>query len=76
MHCARAERISRERTEKRRLPDMLHRFATFVGGVLLGSFVTMESPAQDRYAAERKAMLEEIARTTRGTRAARRAGRS
>jgi protein-L-isoaspartate(D-aspartate) O-methyltransferase len=47
---------------------MLYRFATFVGGVLLGSFVTMESPAQDVYSAERKAMLEEIARDAWETR--------
>jgi protein-L-isoaspartate(D-aspartate) O-methyltransferase len=39
-----------------------------VGGVVLGSFVTMESPAQDRYAVERKAMLEEIARDAWDTR--------
>ena len=39
-----------------------------LGGILLGSFMTMESPAQDRYAAERKAMLEEIARDTWDTR--------
>ena len=47
---------------------MPHCLGRLLGGVLLGSFVTMESPAQDRYAAERKAMLEEIARDTWDTR--------
>jgi protein-L-isoaspartate(D-aspartate) O-methyltransferase len=46
---------------------MLHRFGSVLGGVLLGSLVTMETPAQDRYALERKAMLEEIARDARDT---------
>ena len=46
---------------------MLHGLGRVVGGVLLGSLVTMESPAQDRYAVERKAMLEEIARDARHT---------
>jgi protein-L-isoaspartate(D-aspartate) O-methyltransferase len=36
-------------------------------GVLIAIGVVMNSPAQDRYASERKAMLEEIARTTRET---------
>jgi protein-L-isoaspartate(D-aspartate) O-methyltransferase len=47
---------------------MLHCLGRLVGGVLLGSFMTMESPAQDRYALERKAMLEEIARDAWETR--------
>jgi protein-L-isoaspartate(D-aspartate) O-methyltransferase len=38
-------------------------------GVLLASLVTMDAAAQDRYATERKEMLEEIVRTTRETRA-------
>jgi len=37
-------------------------------GVLLGLLVTMDADAQDRYSAQRDAMLEEIARTTRETR--------
>ena len=37
-------------------------------GVLLASLSTMDASAQDRYAAERKVMLEEIARITRETR--------
>jgi protein-L-isoaspartate(D-aspartate) O-methyltransferase len=37
-------------------------------GVFLASVLMMDASAQDRYAAERKAMLEEIARTTRETR--------
>jgi protein-L-isoaspartate(D-aspartate) O-methyltransferase len=47
---------------------MLHRFAPWFGGVLVGLLLTMESPAQDRYDAERKAMLEEIARDAWATR--------
>jgi protein-L-isoaspartate(D-aspartate) O-methyltransferase len=38
------------------------------GGVFLASILVMDATAQDRYAAERKEMLEEIARTTRETR--------
>jgi protein-L-isoaspartate(D-aspartate) O-methyltransferase len=47
---------------------MLHRLGGVVGGVLLGSFVIMETPAQDPYAIERKALLEEIARDAWDTR--------
>ena len=38
-------------------------------GVLLAAAMTMNAEAQDRYAAERKAMLDDIARITRETRA-------
>jgi len=37
-------------------------------GVLLGSVLVMDASAQDRYAAERREMLEDIARTARETR--------
>lgn len=36
--------------------------------MLFGVFLAMDSDAQDRYAAQRKAMLEDVARTTRETR--------
>jgi protein-L-isoaspartate(D-aspartate) O-methyltransferase len=41
----------------------------WAGGVILAALTMMNAPAQDRYAAERKAMLDDIARTTRDTRA-------
>src|SRR5688500_7814536 len=36
-------------------------------GVLIAYALAMDADAQDRYAADRKAMLEDIARTTRET---------
>ena len=36
-------------------------------GVLIASVLSMDADAQDRYAADRRAMLEDIARTTRDT---------
>ena len=36
--------------------------------MLIGVFLSMDADAQDRYAAQRQAMLEDIARTTRETR--------
>jgi protein-L-isoaspartate(D-aspartate) O-methyltransferase len=47
---------------------MPYSLGRFLGGILLISFQAMESPAQDRHAAERKAMLEEIARDAWDTR--------
>ncbi len=38
-----------------------------VWGVVIAGALVMDAPAQDRYAPERNAMLEEIARTTRDT---------
>lgn len=42
-------------------------FQLIAQGVLLASLMVMDASAQDRYAVERKQMLEEIARTTRET---------
>lgn len=39
-----------------------------LAGTLLGILLAMDSEAQDRYAAQRKAMLDDVARTTRETR--------
>lgn len=45
-----------------------HKPALAAKGVLFAALIVMDASAQDRYAAERKEMLEEIARTTRETR--------
>jgi protein-L-isoaspartate(D-aspartate) O-methyltransferase len=50
------------------LPALRGRASALARGVLLASFLTMDASAQDRYAAERKEMLEDIARITRETR--------
>ncbi|MGZ8263651.1 MAG: hypothetical protein ACXWUI_05845, partial [Burkholderiales bacterium] len=42
-------------------------FLRILTGALLVSLHAMDADAQDRYAAERKAMLEEIARDARDT---------
>jgi len=45
-----------------------HEVARAAQGVLLAVLIVMDASAQDRYAAERKAMLEDIARITRESR--------
>src|SRR5690606_6086067 len=50
---------------QRRLRNL---FVHGVAGTLVGVLLTMDSDAQDRYAAQRKAMLEDVARTTLETR--------
>jgi protein-L-isoaspartate(D-aspartate) O-methyltransferase len=45
-----------------------HLTARGVAGILLGVLLAMDSDAQDRYAAQRQAMIDEVARTTRETR--------
>ena len=55
------------------LPDLpllsgsLRRVGRALKGVLIASALAMDAEAQDRYAAERRAMLDDIARTTRET---------
>jgi protein-L-isoaspartate(D-aspartate) O-methyltransferase len=46
---------------------MLFSFFRILSGALIASALAMDADAQDRYAAERKAMLADIARTTRET---------
>lgn len=46
----------------------MHGFKRFAKGVLLASLIVMDASGQDRHGAERKQMLDEIARTTRETR--------
>ena len=49
------------------LSGPLRRFAHALKGVLIASALAMDAEAQDRYAAQKRAMLEDIARTTRET---------